>query len=175
MGSERALWHCVRKGMAPYWIAQRIEDRFAEGVPDLFFALRRPLRPLPENGRGSEPDSSLGESEPLLNSWRGGQGWIELKYRASWPKRESTPVRIPGFSVVQRAWIKRMGSVTGSVFLLAQIARDYLLFDWAVAQCVGDHNRADLMELVIARWEGSVDFADLAWRLSISWTDFSTR
>jgi len=58
---------------------------------------------------------------------------------------------------------------------LAQIARDYLLFDWAVAQCVGDHNRADLMELVIARWEGSVDFADLAWRLSISWTDFSTR
>lgn len=52
--TEKALWRYVSRGMRGRWHAQRHEDRYARGVPDVSFAVN------------------------------GSSGWLELKHRGSW-------------------------------------------------------------------------------------------
>ena len=133
MPSERSLWQYLRKGMKGRWRAQRLEDKLSEGIPDLCYAIY---------------------GKP-------GCGFIELKYKAAWPKRALTPLRIQHYTQEQKLWIGSMGDLSGSVFLLLQVAKEYLLFDSEAAQYVGEYTRGELTADAMGHWLHSVDWDEL--------------
>jgi hypothetical protein len=55
---------------------------------------------------------------------------IELKYLKSFPKRESTPIRIPCLTPHQRLYIKTSGTIGNNVWLLVRIDKDIFLWSW---------------------------------------------
>jgi hypothetical protein len=61
---ERDLWQLVSKVMSNRWHATRHEDRWAEGIPDVSYGIRRY------------------------------NGWLELKSIDTWPKKSEVPVNI---------------------------------------------------------------------------------
>lgn len=138
MANERTLWNYLRKGMQPYWRPQRIEDKLSHGIPDVCYALP-----------GVE-----------------GFGFVELKWARAWPKRATTPLRLPHFTKVQKAWLRRFGDYAYRVYLLLQVEKDYMLFDYVQAQRLGEITR----EQILAggcdeHWEKRIDFEELAARL----------
>jgi hypothetical protein len=65
-------------------------------------------------------------------------GWLELKFREEWPKRETTTVQIEHFTPQQRCWLfkrwlacRNRGTIHGQAFLILYVAetREHLLFD----------------------------------------------
>ena len=69
-------------------------------------------------------------------------GWLELKFKETWPVREDTTVRISHFSQQQRVWLMRryymcekLNTLHGQVFLLLYVAEtnEHLLFDGLTA------------------------------------------
>ena len=72
------------------------------------------------------------------------QGWIELKWLRSWPKREETPVRFPHFTVQQRRWLRRRIIHGGLAWLLVQCRTEWFLFDAIQAEYVGHVARSGL-------------------------------
>lgn len=93
---ESALWHYVRKGMVGKWHVSRIESSGGNGVPDVSFGI------------------------PRIN------GWIELKYRDEWPKRNTTKVKIP-LRPEQKHWIRARMETAGNVWVLFRIDQDFFL------------------------------------------------
>jgi hypothetical protein len=69
--------------------------------------------------------------------------WIELKYLAGWPARDTTIVRIPHYTPQQRVFLfQRWHIAPGSTFLLLEVRaeKQWLLFDGNVAaKVVGRH------------------------------------
>ena len=88
-------------------------------------------------------------------------GWIELKFIAEPPKRASTILRIPHYTAEQRNWLERHGKRGGRCFLLLQVGREYLLFDWTGALSVGRVTMDELRAIAVARWSGRIDFPAL--------------
>ena len=77
-------------------------------------------------------------------------GWIELKWVRSWPKRESTPLRLPHFTPQQRVWLQRRERKGGHAFVFLQVANDYLLFDASTAaDLLGETPRHELLEAAL--------------------------
>lgn len=75
-------------------------------------------------------------------------GWIELKHLSKFPKRPSTPVRIPHFTDVQRLWLTTREKRGGKTWLLLQCGREWFLFTGTVAaEYVGNVTRAELQGL----------------------------
>jgi len=106
-----------------YWQeATRHEDKIQRGIADVSFV---------QEGR---------------------HGWVELKWVADWPVRESTIIRIPHYTIEQKAFLADKGKAGGNTWLLLQIGGDHLLFDHEACQTVGELNRT---ELVLAA-EGAV-------------------
>ena len=58
-------------------------------------------------------------------------GWIELKYINSWPKKDLL-VRVNHFTVKQRLWLRKRWTV-GKVYLLLGVGQESLLFNGIVA------------------------------------------
>ena len=65
-------------------------------------------------------------------------GWIELKFREEWPKREDTTVRIEHFTPQQRVWLLRRWMAEVNLrtpeprcwlLLYVEETREHLLFD----------------------------------------------
>ncbi len=81
-------------------------------------------------------------------------GWIELKYKAAWPKREATPLRIEHYTREQRAWAQQRTAAGGRVFLLLKVGEhEWLLFRGATAaEYVGTSPRVELYRTSLARW-----------------------
>lgn len=117
------------------WIAQRFEDRFSYGIPDVGFVMRK----------------------------GGGWGFLELKRIPAWPKRESTPVAIPHKKhwQIQQAWAERIGRLTGRVFLLLQVERAYFIFTWQQMQEVGKLTANGLLVHAEACWANKMDYTEL--------------
>ncbi len=81
------------------------------------------------------------------------EGWIELKWVESWPKRESTPVRLPHFTPHQKLHLRRRWRMGGNAYLLLQVDQDWFLFAGEEAAIiVGQANRAVLEERSLAHW-----------------------
>lgn len=135
--SEAALWTNLRKKMVPrYWSeATRHEDVMQTGIADLSFIVRRQVKP--------------GHS--------GHHGWMELKYRAEAPKRASTICKLDHYTQDQRNWLLKKGENAGYTFLLLQLGRDYLLFDWQGAQDVGRITTAELYDTATWTSKGKLD------------------
>lgn len=83
------------------------------------------------------------------------EGWIECKWDKQWPVREETPLRIDHFTRQQRFFLRQRWARGGNVFLLLNVARDWLLFDGLVAAThVGYMARDELCLLARNHWVG---------------------
>lgn len=77
-------------------------------------------------------------------------GWVELKKLDEWPKRATTPVRLPHFTPQQRLWLTRRTEKGGLSLLLLQVSREYLLlYGDQAATLIGQANQAELREAAI--------------------------
>lgn len=75
-------------------------------------------------------------------------GWIELKHRKEWPKRESTLVSIPHFTQQQKNFLMKRHNLGGKAFLLLRVEDEWLLFDGLTASyAVGKMCRDDLIRV----------------------------
>ena len=105
MGSEQALWKMTRGKLSPFGVLKRVENSLDSGTPDFSYCLRFPIY------------SRIHHS-----------GWMELKHADAWPTRTSTPLDLPHLTREQIAWCKSWSQAGGSVFLLLQVANEYMLF-----------------------------------------------
>lgn len=81
------------------------------------------------------------------------EGWIELKWLAEWPARDSTVVQLPHFTPQQRLHLARRWEMGGNAYLLLQVSQDWLLFDGKeAARIVGRVPRAELEAAALAQW-----------------------
>ena len=109
MSSEANLWKWLRDGMGSRWHAQRHEDKYSSGIPDVSYAID------------------------------GADGWLELKYLPAWPKRQETPVKIGLSEIQRHWLTCRGRAGAGRCFVLAKIGRgDVLLFRWDALPLLGD-------------------------------------
>lgn len=90
------------------------------------------------------------------------EGWVELKQEDEWPKRESTPLRVPHFTPQQRVWLTRRVKSGGRAFMLIKVNRDWLLFRGDVAaKIVGHATRQQLIQLALRHWPGKLIHEEL--------------
>jgi len=106
------------------------------------------LRPLD----AQRIENSCGRGVPDVN-YIG--GWLELKQQNKWPKRPTTKVRLDhDLTKEQRIWIRRREKKGGTVFVLLQIDRDYLLLSGGVAATIiGDSTEAELRAAALRVWD----------------------
>lgn len=76
-------------------------------------------------------------------------GWMELKWLKSWPKRQGTPVTIGHFTQHQRLWLRRRWQLGGRCFLTLQIAGEWLLITGADSWEVGHVSKDVLLSLTV--------------------------
>ena len=85
------------------------------------------------------------------------EGWIELKWKASWPKRETSKLTLPHFTQQQRLTLLKRWHKGGNAYLLLQVDQDWLLFDGQeAARIVGRAPRAELESAALAVWKSPV-------------------
>lgn len=122
--SEQALWRTVCRKLGGYGHIVRVENKVEAGTPDVSYCF-----------------TGFGE------------GWIELKHAASWPRRSNVPLRLPHFTSEQRAWLLQRWTAGGNAWLLLQVGTWYLLFDGKTAAYqVGRATQEELYQL--AKWHG---------------------
>lgn len=63
-------------------------------------------------------------------------GWMELKVMPKWPKRPTSLVMLPHYTVDQARFLEAWGKVGIGAFILAQIEDEFLLIDWRHANAV---------------------------------------
>lgn len=73
------------------------------------------------------------------------EGWIELKWKSSWPVRPQTPLRVETFTPQQRAWITRRWRAGGNIWVLLRVGHEWLLFPglWAALH-LGEKTQSEL-------------------------------
>lgn len=90
-------------------------------------------------------------------------GWIELKYLPKIPKGQLT---IRHYTVDQRNWLIRHGKRSGLCFLLLQIDREYMIFDWTKVARVGQATFEEHREFAVKTWTGKINWSELGAILS---------
>lgn len=129
--NEAAFWQHIRTKMRNCWDATRIESDTGLGIPDVSYGVPT------------------------------GQGWIELKYLAGFPKREDSPVKMCHFTTQQKMWLKRRGRIAGNVWLFVRVADEFFLFDWRQAQTCEEWTANDWRKRSIGYWSGTLDASGL--------------
>lgn len=72
-------------------------------------------------------------------------GWVELKWAKEWPKKETTPFRLPHYTDEQRAWLMRRFQAGGGAWLALQVRTEWFVFDGEQAQHVGRLTKEELI------------------------------
>lgn len=130
--SESDLWTKLKNGMGDRWDAQRHEDKFQLGIPDVSFGL------------------------PGVN------GWIELKFLKEYPKRRDSVIRIEHYTENQRQWLYRRWKMAGHVFLLIQISNEFFLFTGQEMALLGNvGNREWYIDRALWYWKKKINFDQL--------------
>lgn len=133
MPKESTFWGELRKKCKGRWLATRIETGdVAVGVADVAYCIYQTRT----------------------------RGWIELKYLKSYPKRESTAIRIPHYTSEQKLFLWKEGEAAGFVWLFVKIKNDYYLFDHKQAQKVGGLNKKEMAAHCTNYWIGHLYVAD---------------
>ena len=127
MKPEQRMWQVLRELTHGLWNAQRHEDEFALGIPDVSFGAKHV------------------------------QGWIELKQIPKWPVRPSTEVRVDHFTKQQRAWLKIRQIYGDRCWLLLKIEKTWMLFSPDMFQYVGTTNKHVLMKSANKVWASKPD------------------
>lgn len=86
-------------------------------------------------------------------------GWIECKWLRSWPKRETSSVRVDHFTPQQKVWLRRREKRGGDAWLLLQCRTTWLLFRGTqAAEILGSATRDELHAAAVRIWDtGLVD------------------
>jgi hypothetical protein len=101
------------------------------------------------------------------------EGFIECKWLRSWPKGETTLVRLPHFTLQQRTWLARRWAVGRSAWLLLQVKKEWLLFTGQDAKdYVGLLTRDGLYRVARARWNCGLGDRELRECLTRDWSDW---
>jgi len=90
-------------------------------------------------------------------------GWIELKESDEWPKRPTTPLRLPHFTKHQRAWIRRHSHRGGTVFVLLKVGKkEWFLIDGVeAADKLGVSTRAQIESIARLAFHNGLDSKEL--------------
>ena len=78
-------------------------------------------------------------------------GWIELKYAAAWPMRDSTPLRLPHFSPEQRVWLTRRWRSDQRAWLLLLVDQQWMLFPGETAAIFVGNEPRSVLEVVASK------------------------
>lgn len=87
-------------------------------------------------------------------------GWIELKWMADWPKRDSTTVRIPHYTTQQKVWALKRKRAGERPYLLLNVQKtnDWLLIDGVEAgTLIGKATRQELIDSALAHWTSAAE------------------
>ena len=89
---------------------------------------------------------------PDVNHWH---GWIELKYKRSWPRKVNTIIRLTDFTRQQKRFLRNRFNGNQDAFLLVQInGSEWLLYKGNEVDPVSrDYNREQLCENAYKHWE----------------------
>lgn len=130
--NEATLRNYIRKGLlAKGVLTTHHEDLLNAGIPDLSY------------------------------SHGGVHGWIELKWREAWPKREATIVKIDHYTKEQKHFLLTRGRAGGRCWLLLRVGREHLLFDHEDAQSVGSENGPKTLLRGLLFYDDRIDFEQL--------------
>ncbi len=116
------MWDTLRKAMGNLWDAQRHEDEYAVGVPDVSFGAR------------------------------GVQGWIELKQIPRWPSKTTTLIKLGHFKKEQRAWLKIRQIHGDLCWMLLKVDKIWMIFSPDKFQYVGTTTKDDLIRSANKVW-----------------------
>jgi len=95
-------------------------------------------------------ENSCGPGTPDVNYV---DGWLELKWARTWPKKPETPLRLEHFTRQQRLWLIRRWKAGGRAFVLLKVGVEWLLFDApTAADKLGRSTRAELYEVATQVW-----------------------
>jgi len=128
---EQQLWDDIRGAMVGRWHAQRHEDRYSTGIPDVSFGI----------GRRSD-------------------GWVELKYLPKWPASRMAcnkpwDFSYDHFTAEQRNWMSlRARHGTGRVFLICRFGDTCtLVWNWArIEKLLGVAPLDKVVKAASAQW-----------------------
>lgn len=105
-------------------------------------------------------ENALGAGTPDVNYIH---GWMELKHLKHWPARPETPVRFL-FDPRQAAWLMERWKRGGATWVMAQVARQWMLFvGWDAHQVRQGLPRELLLRLAVwttTEWSGSMRGAE---------------
>lgn len=124
------MWVHLAAQMRGRWDAQRHEDRYSVGIPDLSFALG------------------------------GVDGWLELKTIPAWPIRKATKVRVRHLTPEQVNWLgRREAAGFGAVFLLLAVGESPASSEWFLLSASDARRlydckltRDDIVETSLMHW-----------------------
>lgn len=88
-------------------------------------------------------------------------GWIELKYLPDKPKRDNSILKIDHYTPEQRNWLTLHGARGGLCFLMLQVDKTYMIFDWTKAQRIATLPYADHVAMAMGVWEKSINWRHL--------------
>lgn len=91
-------------------------------------------------------------------------GWIECKWLRSWPKRDSTPVRLDHpLMPHQRAWLSRRNIRNGKAWVMLQCGREWLLFkgEKYITSKIGNVTKEELIKIAYVYWPNGLDREEL--------------
>ena len=101
--NEAGVWSYLKNGMKNTgWLPTRLENSVAKGVPDVHYTIP------------------------------GAHGFIEFKYIPEYPKRPTTPLKLP-LRAEQKLWIKTRGEMAGDVWVFVRVEDDFYLLQSFVA------------------------------------------
>ncbi len=147
--SEQDMRQNVHKALKP-WHALAVENRCGAGTPDTNYGgmadLHKPCPRLASQNHDNY-ECCFCHGQLVIQRFVQAEGWIELKWLRAWPKRESTRLEIRHYTKQQRLWHKKRWHVGGTVWLLLQVGKDWLLFDGdTAATVVGRATRDELFK-----------------------------
>jgi hypothetical protein len=131
--NEQGVWNTLKRGMATSgWHATRVESSSGNGYPDLSVGLPRV------------------------------SGFIELKYREEWPKRQSTKVKLE-LRPEQKLWFRERGNLSGNVWAFVRISDHFFLVDWRQSLVAAEEGWTfgEWVELSNGCWNKRVNFIEL--------------
>lgn len=135
---EAGLWKRLKQNLK-WKAATRHEDKLSSGVADVSFA-----------------------------TISGAHGWMELKKIDSWPRRDTTLVRIAHFTEDQRHWLDEKGKAGGNTWILVQVDDYLLLYSWRHAFDLGNWTREEMFSHAV--WSGvgrKIDWSQLDFVLDV--------
>lgn len=127
--NESNVWQTLKQGLTDKCLMTRIESSAGNGVPDVIV------------------HSKIGHI------------FIELKYIESYPKRESTQLKLP-LRPEQRLWINTRGNLSGNVWVFVRVEDDFYLLPYFVAIRLCDGWVTEQWKR-IPHWTKKINFNDL--------------